>query len=352
MKFFLAFIFLILITNVGIAYADTLPKVQNVSYKTTENGVEVFVNVQGTPNYNYFRLADGRIVLDIDKSIISKKGDISTISPMVTGIHFAQNTPNKVRIVIESDKNYPYIVSRVPGGLEVNVGNFKVSNYSSNRITKTPPATRLQDNSPITQNFRTGSNGIQSDIVGNSDVNNPGNLRSVYGGFNSYRDINSGIYAAYYNIIRKPGYYNGGNESIKNIIFTWAPPQENNSSRYLNNVIMYCNRSGLNINEDTNFASLSLEQQEIVLSAIFNEEGNRDWLNSTRNLTCQQRIALINNSILQHSTSNYIASNSTESVHPVSPITHPTTETRKAKKSSPGVGGLLGKAIGILGSIL
>ncbi|MEO1784430.1 AMIN domain-containing protein [Thermodesulfobium sp. 4217-1] len=353
MKFFLAFIFLFLLTTVGIAYADTLPKVQNVSYKTTENGVEVFVNVQGNPNFNYFRMADGRIVLDIDKSIISKKGDISTISPMVTGIHFAQNTPDKVRVVIESDKNYPYIVSRVAGGLEVNVGSFKVSDYSSNRIQSSSPITRIQNNSLNTQNIRTGFNDTQSDIVGNSDVNNPGNLRSVYGGFNSYRDINCGIYAAYYNIIRKPGYYNGGNESIRNIIFTWAPPRENNSSRYLNDVIMYCNRSGLNINEDTNFSSLSLEQQEIVLSAIFNEEGNRDWLNATKTLSSQQRIALINDSILQHSTSNYIASNSTESVHPVvNPTSNSTSETRKAKQSSPGVGGILGKAIGILGSIL
>jgi len=352
MRFFLSFIFLFILTNIGIAYADTLPKVQDVSYKTTENGVEVFVNVQDNPNFNYFRLPDGRIVLDIDKSTISKKGDISTISPMVTGIHFAQNTPDKVRVVIESNKNYPYIVSRVSGGLEVNVGNFKMPDYSSNRILNNSSATRIQNNSPITQNLRTGFNQTQSDIVGNSDVNNPGNLRSVYGGFNSYRDINCGIYAAYYNIIRKPGYYNGGNESIKKIIYTWAPPTENNSSNYLNNVIMYCNRSGLNINEDTNFSSLSLEQQEILLSAIFNQEGNEDWINTTKNLSFQQRIALINDSILQHSTPNYIASNPTESVHPVTnSTTNPTTETKNTKHSSSGVGGILGKAIGILGNI-
>jgi hypothetical protein len=96
-----------------------------------------------------------------------------------------------------------------------------------------------------------------------------------------------------------------------------------------------------------------LEKQEIVLSAIFNQEGNRDWLNATRNLSFQQRIALINDSILKNSTPNYIASNSTESVHSAaSSISNSTTEKRKAKQPSPGVGGFLGKAIGILGSIL
>ncbi|AEE14587.1 hypothetical protein Thena_0958 [Thermodesulfobium narugense DSM 14796] len=322
---------------------------QNISYKTTENGVEVFVDVKGNPNFNYFRLADGRIVLDIDNSIISKKGNITTTSPIAKEIHFAQNTPNKVRVVIESDKNYPYIVSKVSDGLEVNIGNFKMINNGSENINKSSPVPNFLSNSTTSQNYRTNFIERQPEIIGNTGANNPGNLRSKYGGFNSYKDINSGIYAAYYNIIRKPGYYNGGNESIKNIIYTWAPPSENNSSRYLNDVIRYCNRSGLNISADTNFSSLSLEQQEIVLCAIFNEEGNRDWINTTKNLSEQQKIALINNSIVEYSSPNYIASNSQESQHNVS---NPTIEGSKTKESAEGIDKVLGKTIvGILRAI-
>ncbi|AWB10253.1 AMIN domain-containing protein [Thermodesulfobium acidiphilum] len=332
-----------------VAYADILSNVQNISYKATENGVEVFVYVHGNPNFNYFRLPDGRIVLDIDNSIISKKNNIITKSPIAREIRFAQNTPNKVRVVIESDKNYPYIVSKRADGLEVNIGNFKMPSNSSENVDNNSSVHDYLNNSTSFQDIRRNFIERQPEIIGNTDVNNPGNLRSKYGGFNSYKDINSGIYAAYYNIIRKPGFYNGGNESIKNIIYTWAPPSENNSSRYLDDVIKYCNRFGLNINPDTNFASLSLEQQEIVLCAMFNKEGNRDWINITRNLSEQQKIALINNSILEYSSLNYIASNSGGSQHLVS---NPTTQTSKIKESSQGIDKILGKTIvGILRAI-
>jgi len=344
MKFFLTFISLFILLNVRVAYADTLSMVQNVTYKETENGVKVLVNVKGNPNFNYFRLSDGRIVLDIDKAFVSKKGDIKMTSSIVEGIHFAQNTPDKVRVVIESDKNYPYIVSKVSDGLEVNVGNFKISKSDSNGNQISPT-----NNSSNLRNSITSFTGTQPEIVGNSGRNNPGNLRSAYGGFNSYKDLGSGIYAAYYNIIRKPGYYNGGNESIKKIIYTWAPPTENNSSRYLSDVIRYCRKYGLNINEDTIFSNLSLEQQEIVLSAIFNEEGNRDWINATKNFTDQQKIALINDSILQHSTSNYVASNTLEQNQSA---TTTTTEPEKPKESSQGIDKFLGKTIiGIIRTI-
>ncbi|MGB9674731.1 MAG: hypothetical protein ACPLX8_01205 [Nanopusillaceae archaeon] len=104
--------------------------------------------------------------------------------------------------------------------------------------------------------------------------NNPGNIRT---GGKGYPTLEAGVRAAYKNIFTP--IYKHGNESIWDIIHTWAPKKDgNNPDEYARQVQEW---SGISYNSI--FSSLNKWQQAEVLNAMFRKEGNESWKKSGYN---------------------------------------------------------------------
>ncbi|WP_448589102.1 N-acetylmuramoyl-L-alanine amidase [Thermodesulfobium sp.] len=162
---FLLFCFILLIPS--IAKAQDLLTVQNVFFKSSQdNTAVVFVQIQGEPKFSYFRLDDGRIVLDIENSKIVKKGVIipTSNSNIISEIHFAQNTPDMVRVVVGSDVKASYNISKIDGGILISVGSSKpllsLANGITNEAPKLLPYNYIPEKSQLanSQNSQTNNN--------------------------------------------------------------------------------------------------------------------------------------------------------------------------------------------------
>jgi N-acetylmuramoyl-L-alanine amidase len=166
MRYLNIFLFLLcfLLGSFGISNAEDLSTVQNVFFKSSPNAVAVFVQIQGEPKFSYFRLEDGRIVLNIEQSRILKKGTIMPSSNVVSNIHFAQNTPDMVRVVVGSDVKASYNISKVDGGILISVGSstplLSLANGITNEAPKLLPYNYVPEKSQLvnSQNSQTNDN--------------------------------------------------------------------------------------------------------------------------------------------------------------------------------------------------
>ncbi|AEE14787.1 cell wall hydrolase/autolysin [Thermodesulfobium narugense DSM 14796] len=185
MKYFnIVFFFLCaVIFACSIAKAEELLTVQNVFFKSSQdNNAVVFVQIQGEPKYSYFRLDDGRIVLNIENSKIIKKGAIipASSSGVVSEIHFAQNTPDMVRIVVGSNVKAPYNITKINGGILISVGSSTPLISLVNGITSelqnvvpynyTPEKNQLASNQTSQVNSSVSSSSINTLNVKNSKI--------------------------------------------------------------------------------------------------------------------------------------------------------------------------------------
>ncbi|PMP84584.1 MAG: hypothetical protein C0174_06915 [Thermodesulfobium narugense] len=168
----------------NIARAGELLTVQNVFFKSSQNNsAVVFVQIQGNPKFSYFRLEDGRIVLNIENSKIIRKGAIIPTSntDVVSEIHFAQNTPDMVRVVVGSNVKAKYNITKIDGGILISVGsstplislvkditsglqNVVPYNYTpeKNQLAKTQPS---QENLNVTSSSISTLNAKNSKII-------------------------------------------------------------------------------------------------------------------------------------------------------------------------------------------
>jgi N-acetylmuramoyl-L-alanine amidase len=183
--------------------------VQNVFFKTSPNAVAVFVQLQGEPKFSYFRLEDGRIVLNIEQSRILKKGTIMPSSNLVSNIHFAQNTPDMVRVVVGSDVKASYNISKVDGGILISVGSstplLSLANGITNEAPKLLPYNYIPEKSQLANSQ--GSQG-NSNLVPNNSNPETSQLKS-----NQSSQGNSNLYTPIKNaklIVIDPGH--GGSD--------------------------------------------------------------------------------------------------------------------------------------------
>jgi len=211
MRYLNIFLFLLcfLLCSFGVSNAEDLSTVQNVFFKTSPNAVAVFVQLQGEPKFSYFRLEDGRIVLNIEQSRILKKGTIMPSSNIVSNIHFAQNTPDMVRVVVGSDVKASYNISKVDGGILISVGSstplLSLANGITNEAPKLLPYNYIPEKSQLANSQ--GSQG-NSNLVPNNSNPETSQLKS-----NQSSQGNSNIYTPIKNaklIVIDPGH--GGSD--------------------------------------------------------------------------------------------------------------------------------------------
>lgn len=109
------------------------------------------------------------------------------------------------------------------------------------------------------------------------NINNPGNIRKVsrtYPGevipssdpaFKEFKDMESG-YQAMFSLLNR-FYFAQGQDTIKKIIFKWAPPSENNSQAYVNSIV-----SQTGINQNTVIDKTNPQQMQALVSAMSRHE--------------------------------------------------------------------------------
>lgn len=211
MRYFNIFLFLLgfLLCNFSVSNAQDLSTVQNVFFKSSSDAVAIFVQIQGQPKYSFFRLTDGRIVLDIEQSKILKKGAIMPSSNIVSEIHFAQNTPDMVRVVVGSEVKANYNIAKIDGGILISVGSssplLSLANGITNETPKLIPYNYIPEKSQLANNQNSSGN---SNLVPNNSNPETSQLKS---GQNN--QINSNLYPAIKNaklIVIDPGH--GGSD--------------------------------------------------------------------------------------------------------------------------------------------
>jgi len=106
-------------------------------------------------------------------------------------------------------------------------------------------------------------------VVGNTSINNPGNIRGLGGkGFLQFSSPQGGVIAARNNLnaYMKAGWGN----NIQDIISHWAPPNENNTAAYIKNMAQW---TGYGATQQ-----IDLKDPQVmasILSGIFRQEGTR-----------------------------------------------------------------------------
>ncbi len=211
MRYLNVFFFLLcfLLCSFGVSNAEDLSTVQNVFFKSTPDAVAVFVQIQGEPKFSSFRLEDGRIVLNIEQSKILKKGAIMPSSKIVTNIHFAQNTPDMVRVVVGSDVKASYNISKIDGGILISVGSttplLNLANGITNEVPKLVPYNYIPEKNQLASNQNSQGN---SNLVPNNSNPEKSQLKSAQS-----NQLNSNLYPPIKNaklIVIDPGH--GGSD--------------------------------------------------------------------------------------------------------------------------------------------